>query len=152
MNHRHINLPTYLRLRGVLTFVFVALVSYLSSLSICARITVFPCDSTRFWGDRLLNGSNSAIGPLSVLSCFYVCNVGALWANGWTDQDETWQAGRFQLWSHCVRCGPSPPPQGGEPRSPILRVEVRISKLVRMFWALPVVANFVALERQLILV
>ena len=32
-----------------------------------------------------------AIGPLSVLS---VCNVGVLWPNGWTDQDETWHAGR----------------------------------------------------------
>ena len=30
---------------------------------------------------------------LSCLSC-PVCNVRALWPNGWTDQDETWQAGR----------------------------------------------------------
>ena len=41
----------------------------------------------------------------------------------------------------------------GDPTpSPILRVEVRISKLDRKFGALPVVANFVALEQQLILV
>ena len=25
--------------------------------------------------------------------CLYVCNVRALWPNGWTDQDETWHAG-----------------------------------------------------------
>ena len=38
---------------------------------------------------------------LTVLSCLSVCNVGALWPNGWTDQDETWHAGmhgkRFAL-------------------------------------------------------
>jgi len=37
---------------------------------------------------------------LSVLS---VCNVGVLWPNGWTDQDETWHAGRHRPWPHCVR-------------------------------------------------
>jgi len=25
--------------------------------------------------------------------CLSVCNVGALWPNGWMDQDETWHAG-----------------------------------------------------------
>jgi len=39
------------------------------------------------------NGSPYAIRPLSVLS---VCDVGVLWPNGWTGQDETWHAGR--LW------------------------------------------------------
>jgi len=34
----------------------------------------------------------------------------------------------------------------------MLRVEVRISKLDRKFGALPAVANFVALEQQIILV
>ena len=45
------------------------------------------------------------------------------------------------------------PPQkeGGAP-SPILRVEVRILKLDRKCGALPVVANFVSLEQQIILV
>jgi len=28
-----------------------------------------------------------------VLSCLSVCDVRALWPNGWTDQDETWHAG-----------------------------------------------------------
>jgi len=32
---------------------------------------------------------------LSVLS---VCNVSVLWPNGWTDQDETWHAGRPRPW------------------------------------------------------
>ena len=46
------------------------------------------------------------------LSC-PVCDVHALWPNGWTDQDETWHAGRPRPWSHCVRYGvmdPAPPP------------------------------------------
>ena len=34
-----------------------------------------------------------AIGPLSCLSVYLsVCNVRALWPNGWADQDETWRA------------------------------------------------------------
>jgi len=49
---------------------------------------------------------------LSVLSC-PVCNVRALWSNGWTDQDETWQAGRPRP-GHIVLDGdPAPPPQRG---------------------------------------
>ena len=47
---------------------------------------------------------------------------------------------------------PAPSPKGGGTPSPILRVEVRISKLNRKCGALPVVANFVALEQQIILV
>ena len=47
--------------------------------------------------------------------------------------------------------GPNPLPKRGAP-SPILGVEVRISKLDRKCGALPVVANFVALEQQVILV
>jgi len=39
-----------------------------------------------FWGDRLLNGSPYATGPLSCLS---VCNVGVLFPNGLMDQDAT---------------------------------------------------------------
>ena len=53
---------------------------------------------------------------LSVLSaCLSVCNVRALWPNGWTDQDETWHAGRPRPWPHCVRWGPSSPPKGAQP-------------------------------------
>ena len=39
------------------------------------------------------------------LSVCPVCNVRALWPNGWTDQDETWQADRPRPWPHCA---PSP--------------------------------------------
>ena len=37
-----------------------------------------------------------------------VCNVGVLWPNGWTDQDETWNRGRPRPRSHCVKWGPAP--------------------------------------------
>ena len=45
---------------------------------------------------------------LSVLSVRLV-----LWRNVWTDQDETWQAGRPQPRPHCVRWGRSSPPAKG---------------------------------------
>ena len=49
------------------------------------------------------------------LSC--VCDVGLLWANGCTNQGETWHASRPRSWPHCVRWGPSSPsPKRG--RSP----------------------------------
>ena len=47
--------------------------------------------------------------------------------------------------------GEQPLPKKGRSPSPILRVEVRISKLDRKCGALPFVANFVALEQQIIL-
>ena len=51
--------------------------------------------------------------------CLSVCDVGVLWPNGWTDQDETWRAGRPRPWPHFVRWGPSSPsPKGAQP--PIL--------------------------------
>jgi len=43
---------------------------------------------------------------LSVCLSCPVCNVGILWPNGWTDQDETWHAGRPRPRPHCVRWGP----------------------------------------------
>jgi len=43
---------------------------------------------------------------LPCLSC-PVCDVRALWPNGWTDQDETWHTGRPRPWPHCIRWGPS---------------------------------------------
>jgi len=42
-----------------------------------------------------------------------VCDVGVLWPNRQMDQDETWHGGRPQPRPHCVRWGPSPPPQNG---------------------------------------
>ena len=41
------------------------------------------------------DGTSCAIRPLSVcLSCpvLSLCDVGVLWPNDWTDQDETWRA------------------------------------------------------------
>ena len=56
---------------------------------------------------------------LPVLSCLSVCNVGVLWPNGLTHQDETWHAGRTRPWPHCVRWGPSSPsPKGHSPPQP----------------------------------
>ena len=53
---------------------------------------------------------------LSVLSCLSVCDVCALWPNSWTDQDETWRAGRPLPWPHCVRWESScPSPKGAQP-------------------------------------
>ena len=52
------------------------------------------------------------------LSCpvCLVCDVGVLWPNCWTHQDETWHAGRPRPWPHCVRWGPrSPSPKGPRP-------------------------------------
>jgi len=45
--------------------------------------------------------------------CLSVCDVRALWPNGWTDQDETWHAGRPRSWPHCVTWNPAPPPLKG---------------------------------------
>jgi len=46
-----------------------------------------------------------------------VCDVRALWPNGWTDQDETWHAGRPTGPGHIVLDGdPAPPsPKGHSP-------------------------------------
>jgi len=39
------------------------------------------------------------------LSVCPVCDVGVLWPNGWTDQDETWHASRPRPWPHCAKWG-----------------------------------------------
>jgi len=54
---------------------------------------------------------------LSCLSVLSVCDVGVLWRNGWTGQNETWHGGRPRPWPHCVRWGPgSPSPKGHSPQ------------------------------------
>jgi len=46
-----------------------------------------------------------------------VCDVGVLWPNGWTDQDETWHTGKPRRWPNCVIWKPSPPhKRGGAPQ------------------------------------
>ena len=49
-----------------------------------------------------------------------VCNVGALWPNGWMNHVETWHAGRPRPWPHCVKWDPAPLPQNGA-EAPIFR-------------------------------
>jgi len=56
---------------------------------------------------------------LSVCPVYAVCDVGVLWPNGRTDQDETWHAGRLgPAGPHYVRWGPSfpLPKKGAEPQ------------------------------------
>jgi len=62
------------------------------------------------------------------LSIWPVCDVSVLWPNGWTDQDETWQAGRPRPWPYCVGWGPSSSStkRGGSPN----------------FWPISVVAKW----------
>jgi len=77
-------------------FKFYLLTDWLTNSSDCVSVSLLTYSSFRFW----------ATVCLSVLS---VCNVGVLWPSGWTDQDETWHAGRPRPWPHCVRWGPSSP-------------------------------------------
>ena len=51
------------------------------------------------------------------LSVVCVTFVHCGYINSWTDQDETWYAGRPRPWPHCVRWGPSSPSPKGR-RSP----------------------------------
>jgi len=39
---------------------------------------------------------------LSACPVLSVCDVGVLWPNGWTDQDETWHGGRPRPLPNCV--------------------------------------------------
>ena len=52
------------------------------------------------------------------LSVCPVCNVRALWPNGWTDQDETWHAGRPRHGHIVIDGDPATPPSNGH-SSPI---------------------------------
>jgi len=65
------------------------------------------------------------------LSVCPVCDVRALWPNGWTDQDGSWHAGRPRPWPLCVRWGPSSPsPKGG--RSPQFSAHICCSQMAWM--------------------
>ena len=67
------------------------------------------------------------------------------------DEAGTWHGGRPQLRRVCVRWGSSPIPQKGQSPSPILRVEVDNFEIGPEVGA-SVIANFVAIEQQIILV
>jgi len=80
---------------------------YCGQTAVCIRIPLRT--EVRFGlGDIVLDGDPTPLPSLSCLSC-PVCDVRALGPNGWTDQDETWHAGRPRPWPHCVRWGPSSP-------------------------------------------
>jgi len=71
--------------------------------------------------------------------CSSVEDVGVLWPNGWMDQDATWYGGRPWPRPHCVRWGPSPPPQKKERHSPQFSAHVYCVKTVAHLsycWAL----------------
>jgi len=59
--------------------------------------------------------SNRCLSVCPVCLACPVCNVGVLWPNCWTNQDETCQASRPLPWPHCVRWEPSSPPKLAEP-------------------------------------
>jgi len=109
-------------------------------------------DVGRSPGDFVLDGDlvpftqKGAEPPSPIFGPFLLC------PNGWMHQDATRYGGMPHPRRVCVRWGPSPPSQKGVGApSSILRVEVRISILDRKCGALPVVANFAALEQQIIL-
>ena len=66
------------------------------------------------------------------------------------DEADTWHGGRPQPRRVCV-WGPSRLPQNGQSPSPILRDEVENFEIGPEVGAPPVIANFVALEQQIIL-
>ena len=71
----------------------------------------YPSHRPGFWATvcktvrRMLSDRCLSVSP--VLTVMSVCDVRALWPNDWTDQDETWHAGRPRPWPHYVRWGPS---------------------------------------------
>ena len=71
------------------------------------------------------------LSSVSCLSCTVpsVCDVGVLWPNGFTDQDETWHAGRPRPWPHVL---------GGDPASPPLKGHSPPN-----FWPISVAAKWV---------
>jgi len=72
--------------------------------------------ANRFWATVCKTVSPVLSDRCPVCPVPSVCDVGALWPNGWMDQDETWHAGRPWPWPHCVRRGPtSPSPKGAQP-------------------------------------
>jgi len=48
----------------------------------------------RFFGRPFVKRFALRYQTVVCLSVLSVCNVGILWPNGYTDQDETWNAGR----------------------------------------------------------
>jgi len=164
VNRRHIKI-TYLLTApepagGVLTFVFVTLVSYLMTYCLLclfaheytSQFSLVPAHG--FWATVC-----ETVRPmLSVrcLSCPVCLSVTFVHCGQTVGRIKTKLGIRVGFGpGHIVLDGdpvPLPKRGGGRAPSPILRLRIRISKLDRMCGALPVVANFVALEQQIILV
>jgi len=56
---------------------------------------------------------NATFGYCHEMSSVVCLSSCLSWPNGWTDQDETWHAGRPRPWPHCVRWEPSSPSPNG---------------------------------------
>ena len=76
------------------------------SITIAYKMSFFDEIDDNVIGQPFVKRLPYAIGPLSVCP---VCDLGVLWPNGWTDEDETWHTGRPWSWPHCVSWGPSSP-------------------------------------------
>jgi len=50
--------------------------------------------------------SDRRLSVLSICPVCLVCNVGVLWLNGWTDQDETWHAWYLLTFCSITKCNP----------------------------------------------
>jgi len=69
---------------------------------------------TVFWGRPFVKRFALCYLTIVCLSC-PVCDFGALWTNGWTDQYATWYGGRPRPRRHCVRWGSTfPSPKRGD--------------------------------------
>ena len=71
----------------------------------------FPFTTIHFWATvcktvRPLLADRCLSCPVLCV-CLPVCDVGVLWPNGWTDQDETWHGGRPRSRPHRAGWGPS---------------------------------------------
>jgi len=81
--------------------------------------------TTKFWATVCKTvRSMLSIRCLSCPVCLFVCNVGALWPNGWIDQHETWHTGRGFGLGHIVLDGDSVPSAKGG-RSPLPQFSAR---------------------------
>ena len=82
-------------------------------------VSCLSCNLTDFWATVCKTVCPMLSDRCPVCLSCPVCNVGALWPNGWMDQDETWRAGRPRPWPYCVRWGPSSPSVKGAQPHPI---------------------------------
>jgi len=87
---------------------------FLSCLSVCLSVT--QLNSTSIYGRRCKTPQCTHLSSHFCISSTSINLIRALWPNGWTDQDETWQAGRPRP-GHAVLDGnPAPlPKKGAEP-------------------------------------